>query len=261
MTPTDHVQSAAGTIVKDDGIRLAYTRAPGFRPGVLFLGGFHSTMEGVKARALDSHCRARGRAFLRFDYFGHGLSDGNAEGGTIGRWTSDALFMLDNLTDGPQILVGSSLGGWIALLTAMARPDRIAAILCISAAVDFTEHVHDVLFDDEARLELEREGRVLVPDCHGGAPFAITKNLITEARQHLLLPRRSININVPVWLIHGQQDQDIPWETSLKLAEKVAVDDVEVGLIKDGEHELSRPRDIERLLQTFDRLAANLQET
>jgi len=163
------------------------------------------------------------------------------------------------LTEGPQILVGSSLGGWIACLAALARPERIAAILCISAAVDFTEYVHNSLFDDEARRELEREGRVFVPDRYGGPPYAITKELISEARQHLLLNRPRIDIGVPVQLIHGQQDRDIPWKTSLRLAEKLASSAVEICLIKDGEHRLSRPRDIERLLATFGHLAANLQ--
>lgn len=259
MTSTDHVQCETKTIVNEDGTRIAYVHAPGFQPGVVFLGGFHSSMEGVKALALDAHCRAQGRSFLRFDYFGHGRSDGNVDEGTIGRWMSDAIFVLDNLTEGSQILVGSSLGGWIALLTGLARSDRVAAILCVSAAADFTEHVHDVLFDDEARLVLESDGQVLVPDCQGGAPFAITKNLITEARQHLLLNRSTIDIEIPVRLIQGQQDQDIPWETSLRLAEKLASTDVEVSLIKGGDHELSQQKDMDRLLQTFDCLAANLQ--
>ncbi len=251
---TDSLDREAQFATREDGTRIAYRRRTGKGPGILFLGGFRSDMEGTKARALDAHAAEAGRTFLRFDYFGHGLSDGRFEAGTIGRWTEDAVFVLDTLTQGPQVLVGSSLGGWLALLIALKRPERVAAILTVSLAADFTRHVHDVIFGDEQRRQMAHDGQVLIPDCHGGEPYAITRHLIEEAEAHFLLPRDRIAITAPVRLIHGQLDQDVPWSTSLEIAERVEARDVRVTLVKDGEHQLARPVDLALMLRELDAL-------
>lgn len=231
-------------LVGEGGDRIAYRRSPGAAPGVLFLGGLRSDMTGTKALFHEAVCRREGRAFIRFDYTGHGASDGGFEDGTIGGWLADARAVLDGLAGGPQILVGSSLGGWIAFLLAKERPDKVAAILGISAAVDFTAYVHDMLFEDKHRKQLLGEGRVLVPDCHGGPPFAITRKLVEEGRDHLLLDREAIPIRCPVRLIHARQDRDVAWDTGLRLADKLAGVDVRVVIVKDGRHQLARPGDL-----------------
>jgi pimeloyl-ACP methyl ester carboxylesterase len=248
--------AAPEALTGKDGLRLAYVRHAGRLPGVVFLGGFRSSMQGVKAVAFEAHCLARQQAFVRFDYFGHGASNGRFEDGTVGRWTDDALAVLDNLTDGPQILVGSSLGAWLAILAALQRPRRVAGLLGISAAVDFTAHLEQVLFGDEEHAQLRDRGRIDVPDCHGGPPFAITQRLIEEARHHLLLPRAELPVEMPVRLLHGQRDRDVPWQTSLQVAERLTAENVRVLLIKDGEHDLSRPADIAQAFGTLDELIA-----
>jgi pimeloyl-ACP methyl ester carboxylesterase len=239
---------------RPDGARLAYVRRAGGQPGVVFLGGLRSSMESTKAKAIETHCRAKGYAILRFDHFGHGRSDGRFEDGTIGRWADDAVAVLDHATKGPQVLVGSSLGGWLALLAAVRRPERIAALLCLSAAADFTEHLEKVLFIDAQRRQLSERGLVEIPDCHGGPPFGITRSLIEEGRKHLLLERGGIAIHVPVRLMHGQQDRDVPWQTSVRLAESIRGGDVHVILIKDADHELARAQDIACAVHHLDEL-------
>lgn len=243
---------------QSDGTRIAYRRRDGSAPGIVFLGGYRSNMGGDKARHLDGYAAASGRGYLRFDYSGHGQSDGEFEQGTIGRWTQDVLFALDALTDGPQVLVGSSLGGWLALLVAMARPERVAAILTVSLAADFTAHVRDVLFSDAHRAELEKQGRVLVPDCHGGEPFAITRRLIDEAEAHLLLTREALPITVPMRLIHARNDQDVPWSIGNEIADRVEGNDVRVTVVKDGDHQLSRDQDLALMSRELDDLYAVL---
>ncbi len=215
-------------------------------------------MGGDKAQHLDAYAAAAGRHFLRFDYSGHGQSDGEFEQGTIGGWTQDALFALDTLTDGPQVLVGSSLGGWLALLVAIARPERVSAILTVSLAADFTAHVRDVLFSDAHRAELVRHGRVLVPDCHGGEPFAITRRLIDEAEDHRLLVRETLPIAVPMRLLHARNDRDVPWSIGNEIADRVESSDVRVTVVKDGEHQLARNQDLNLMLRELDDLYAVL---
>ncbi len=233
-------------LVAPDGATIAYRHTPGKGPGVMFLTGFRSDMTGGKALALETFCRAEGRAFVRFDYTGHGLSSGAFADGTIGRWTEDALRVLDRVARGPQVLVGSSMGGWIALLLARARPERVAGIVGIAAAPDFTEDlVHDVL-DADARERLARDGRIVMPSAYDPEPCVITRRLIDEGRDHLLL-RADIPVTVPVRLIHGMEDHDVPWRTALKIAERLASADVEITLVKGGRHRLSDPPDLERL--------------
>ncbi len=240
----------SGRLDRGDGVDLAWRRVPGRGPGVVFLGGFNSDMTGSKAEALASHCAATGRAFLRFDYSGHGASGGRFVDGTIGRWAADAACALDALAEGKQILIGSSMGGWIALLlAARLRPDRVAGLIGIAAAPDFTRRMRAAL-TDEARAALARDGVWLRPSQYGD-PYPIARALIEEGEAQCLLDA-SIPLDVPVRLLHGQQDPDVPWALSLTIAERLAGADVQVVLVKDGDHRLSRPQDLALLTRTLE---------
>lgn len=233
-----------------DGTVLAYHRRPGARPGVVFLGGFTSDMTGAKATTLDYWCRGRGQAFVRFDYSGHGASSGRFADGTIGRWADEAVAVLDRLTEGPQILVGSSMGAWLMLLAALARPERIAGLLGLACAVGFTRYLLWDRLDDRLRERLRREGVISLPSSYG-EPYLIALNLIEEAERHRLLDRAELPIHGTVRLIHGMGDADVPWRISLEVAGKLATPDVRVILIKDGEHTLSRDQDLRLLTRTL----------
>ena len=231
-----------GRLDRGDGVRLAWARTAGRGPTTVFLPGFRSDMTGAKAVAVEEWCRAAGSACLRLDYSGHGGSDGAFTDGTIGRWTDDALLLVDRLTEGPLLLVGSSMGGWIALLLALARPDRVAGLIGVAAAPDFTEALMwDAMMPSE-RTRLEEDGVLPIPSAYG-EPTPVTLRLIQEGRAHLLM-QGPIGITAPVRLLHGQRDPDVPWETSLRLAERLGSMDVQVTLIKDGDHRLSRPEDL-----------------
>jgi pimeloyl-ACP methyl ester carboxylesterase len=230
-----------GRLDRGDGVELAWRRLAGKQPGVVFLGGFNSDMTGSKAEDLAAFCAAYGQAFLRFDYSGHGASGGRFEDGTIGRWVADGEAVLDALTEGPQILVGSSMGGWIALLLALRRPERVAGLVGIAAAPDFTARIEATLPPD-VRALIDRDGVWHRPSAYGD-PYPITRPLLEEGRQHLLL-QTPVPITVPVRLLHGQQDPDVPWELSLRTAAALTGQDVEVTLVKDGDHRLSRPQDL-----------------
>ncbi|MCA1909184.1 MAG: alpha/beta hydrolase [Magnetospirillum sp.] len=237
---------------------MAYRRLEGKSPGIVFLHGFHSDMEGTKALALEDMCRVQGRAFVRFDLFGHGKSSGQVEDGTISRWADDATAVLDELTQGPQILVGSSLGGWIALLTALRRRDRVAGLVGVAAAPDFTEDLMWADFTPEQRRDLIEKGHVVLPNCYEPEnPWTVPRLLIEDGRNNLLL-RDAINLHCPVRLIQGQKDADVPWRTALKIADCLASDDVEVTLVKDGDHRLSRDHDLVRLCDVVEKLVAGL---
>jgi pimeloyl-ACP methyl ester carboxylesterase len=242
---------------RDGGATIAYRRLDGKTPGVMFLGGFMSDMQGTKAVELERYCRAMGRAFIRFDYQGHGESSGNFADGTIGSWAEDALAVFDECTEGPQILVGSSMGGWTMLLTALARPKRVAGMVGIAAAPDFTEDLMWNRFDDVIRGTLERDGVYYEPSEYGDEPYTITNALIEDGRNHLLL-RRPISLHCPVRLLHGMRDDSVPWMTSSRIAEKLLAEDVRIFLIKDGDHRLSRDQDIARLKLTLDELLSEL---
>lgn len=237
------------------GTAIAYRRSPGTGPGLVFLTGFRSDMSGNKAVALERWAREEGRAFVRFDYHAHGLSGGNWEDGSIGRWRDDALAVLDQLTDGPQMLVGSSMGGWIALLLALARPERVAGLLAIAPAPDFTERMVRPRLGPAQREALERDGRFIAPSAYDPAGYPITRHLLDEARAHLLLGG-PIPIRCPVRLLHGQCDPDIPWQTSLDLAAALESKDVQTTLVKDGDHRLSRDGDLALMLRLAGELAA-----
>ena len=241
--------------IKSDGARIAYCRTPGRDPGIVFLGGYSSDMTGTKALALEAYASARGQAFLRLDYQGHGRSSGDFRDGTIGMWLSDALAVIDAETAGPQILVGSSMGGWIMLLAALHRRARVAGLVGIAPAPDFTEELMWPDLDPEQQSTLERERILHVPSEYSDTPTIITMQLIEEARGHLIL-QETIPIMVPVRLLHGMRDPDVPWRHSLRLADRLATPDVQVTLVKDGDHRLSTPCDLALLTATLDQLLA-----
>ncbi|MFQ5785488.1 MAG: alpha/beta fold hydrolase [Alphaproteobacteria bacterium] len=249
--------AAPRRLERADGHTIAYHATAGARPGIVFLGGFMSDMTGTKAMALEAFCRTRGRAFLRFDYLGHGASSGDFEDGTIGRWADDAIAVIDAATEGPLVLVGSSMGGWIMLLTALARPERVKGLIGLAAAPDFTEYLLWDDFGPETRETLLRDGVVHLPSDYGDEPYPITRALIEDGRSHLLLPD-VIALACPVRLIQGMKDADVPWRTALRLAERLASDDVEVTLVKDGDHRLSEPADLNRLCRTVAALCEQL---
>jgi len=242
-------------LTRADGSTIAYHRLGGGSPGVVFLGGFMSDMTGTKAVALEEHCRRTGRAFLRFDYQGHGASSGRFEDGTIGIWADDALAALDELTEGPQVLVGSSMGGWIMLLAALARPDRVAALVGIAAAPDFTEVLMWNRFPADLRATLQSDGVYYQPSDYSETPYPITLALIEDGRLHLLL-ERPIAVHCPVWLIHGMADAEVPWEHAPMIADRLLSQHVTVTLVKDGDHRLSRDEDLARLCRVVDQVCA-----
>ncbi|HVB16667.1 MAG TPA: alpha/beta hydrolase [Stellaceae bacterium] len=237
------------------GATIAYRRLAGRSPGIVFLGGFRSAMTGTKALFLEDYCRRRGRAYVRFDYFGHGASSGDVAAGTIGRWREDAICVIDSLTQGPQIVVGSSMGGWIMLLAALARPERIAALVGIAGAPDFTEELLWPRLTPAQRVEIIEHRGITLSSEYDPAGYRYTRALIEDGRQHLLLGG-PIPIDMPVRLLHGLADTSVPWQLSLRLAERLHSRDVAVTLVKDGDHRLSTPADLDRLAQALDALAA-----
>ncbi len=241
-----------GMLNRGDGVGLAWARLAGRGPTIVFFPGFNSDMAGSKASLLAAFCAARGRAYVRFDYSGHGRSGGAFADGTIGRWRKDALAVIDRLTTGRVLLVGSSMGGWIALLVALARQESAAAIVGIAPAPDFTEDLMWEAMAPAERKKLLNEGHILVPNPYG-APYPVARALIEEGRQHLLL-RDEIALECPVRLLHGLTDRDVPWETSLRIARRLRGGDVRLCLVKDGDHRLSRPEDLLLLEQTLGAL-------
>lgn len=232
------------------GAQLAHRFTPGKGPLIVFLPGYMSDMTGSKAVALADWARGHGRACLRLDYSGCGASGGDFLEGSIGRWTGDALAVIDHVwPDGPVLLVGSSMGGWIALLAGMALKDRLAGLVGIAAAPDFTSwglHVGEA-----ERRQLDRQGFFTRPSDYGPEPYRYSRALIADAPAHLLLDGQ-IGITAPVRLLHGQRDDAVPWRLSLDIAARLAGDDVQVRLIKDGDHRLSRPSDIAVLIDTVE---------
>lgn len=228
------------------GVSIAYVKTPatsGTLPGVVFMGGFRSDMTGTKATFLEARCRARGQAYVRFDYTGHGKSSGAFTNCTIGGWKQDALDVIDHLTEGPQIIVGSSMGGWIGLLAALARQPRIAGYIGLAAAPDFTEDIYHKEFSEEQRRHLRKTGMLYLDNAYGD-PYPLTLGLFKEAKSHLLL-KNTIPLHCPVRLIHGKKDADVPWEKSQETADKLASGDVRVIFIDEGDHRLSEPDNLE----------------
>ena len=238
--------------------RIAVRLRQGDSPGVLWLGGFKSDMGGIKAMALDRWAQEHRRAYVRFDYSGHGESGGAFTDGTIGRWLEESLAVFDACCRGPQVLVGSSMGGWLALLlvrelrrrTAPAAPSPQAApagLVLIAPAVDFTEELMWKRFPDAVKRELEIAGAWTRPSQYSEEPYLITRGLIEEGRRHLLLGGL-IETGCPVRILQGVKDPDVPWRHAVELVSRLAHDDVVLSLVKDGDHRLSRPEDIERLI-------------
>ncbi|HYE29737.1 MAG TPA: alpha/beta hydrolase [Allosphingosinicella sp.] len=231
---------------------LACRRRDGRTPTLVFLPGYMSDMDGSKATALDSWAAGKGRAMLRFDYSGCGLSGGDFEAQTLEIWRDDALAMIDSL-DGPVVLVGSSMGGWLMLLAALERPSRVAALIGIAAAPDFT----DWGFDPAQKATIRETGRLEEPSPYGEAPY-VTTRAFWESGEALKLLGDEIAIDCPVRLLHGLADADVPWRVSLRLMERLRSADVQATLIKDGDHRLSREGDLARLLATADALLETL---
>ncbi|MBV8823655.1 MAG: alpha/beta hydrolase [Bradyrhizobiaceae bacterium] len=241
--------------------RIAVRAQLGRGPGLLWLGGFKSDMRGTKAEALAAWAGQHGRACVRFDYSGHGESSGDFVDCTIATWVEDSLAVFDAFCRGPQVLVGSSMGGWIALLMLRelkrrAAPGRspaatVAGLVLIAPAVDFTEVLMWQKFPPEVKQTIERDGFWNRPSAYSAEPYRITKRLIEDGRHHLLLGGL-IEIGCPVRILQGAQDPDVPWTHAVELSSRLAQDDVVLTLVKDGDHRLSRPEDIERLLHVIE---------
>lgn len=229
-----------------EGRRIAYDRSAGRGPGVVFLGGFRSDKEGTKALALEAWARAAGRAFLRFDYSGHGQSSGDFLEGCIGDWFEDARAAILSLTQGPQVLVGSSMGGWISLLIARAHPERVAGLVTVAAAPDFTEDMR-AGFDEEQRRALARDGRVALPSDYSDEPYIITRRLIEEGRARLVLDR-PLSLPMPVRMLQGTADTDVPVAVALRLLDQAEGPDLRLTLVKEADHRFSTP-DCLRLIE------------
>jgi pimeloyl-ACP methyl ester carboxylesterase len=247
-------QQPTFTEVGEDGgrRRIAVRSRPGDGPGLFWLSGFNSDMRGTKAAALDAWAAGHGRACVRFDYSGHGESGGAFIDGTIGRWLEDTIAVFEQFCAGPQVVIGSSMGGWIALLLAREMAKRsgsrasLAGLVLIAPAPDFTEELMWKGFSPEIRQEIETQGMWLRPSEYG-EPYPITRALIEEGRNHLLLGS-AIDVGCPVRILQGAQDPDVPWQHAFALAHRLPSDDVVLTMIQDGDHRLSRPQDIARII-------------
>ena len=225
---------------------LAYHYTPGQLgsklPLLMFCGGYRSDMNGTKALYLKEQCAARGQAYLRFDYSGHGQSEGRFEDLTMGDWKSDAIDIFDHVVKGPVVIIGSSMGGWITLLLSLARPHHIKGLIGVAAAPDFTEEMHAHL-NPQQKEELSAKGHVKVPADYSLEPYNFTLSFYEEAKNHLLLRQRH-SVTFPMRFIQGKKDNDVPWRTALKIQESFQSPDFEIILIDDGDHRLSRPEDL-----------------
>jgi pimeloyl-ACP methyl ester carboxylesterase len=247
-------QEPAFIVVGQDGVArsIAVRARAGGAPGLFWLGGFNSDMRGTKAIALDAWAAGQHRACVRFDYSGHGESGGAFIEGTIGRWLEESLTVFERFCTGPQIVVGSSMGGWMALLLAREVARRgasrasLAGLVLIAPAPDFTEELMWKGFSPEVRREIETRGAWLRPSQYG-EPYPITRALIEEGRNHLLLGS-SIEVGCPVRILQGAQDPDVPWQHAFALADRLPAEDVVLTMIQDGDHRLSRPQDIARIM-------------
>jgi len=234
---------------------IAYHKIEGKenKPTIIFLGGFMSDMSGTKATELEKHCKNKNYSFIRFDYFGHGQSSGKFTDGTIGKWKQNALDVIDNLTTGKLLLVGSSMGGWLMMLAALERKERVAALLGIASAPDFTEELIWKKMDKDARKQLKENGVYNLKSDFGDDPYPITDNLIKEGRKHLIL-NDNIKIDCPVRLLHGMLDDDVPSSFSIMLGQQLTTDNMCINLVQKGDHRMSEPDDIGLIVETLDDL-------
>lgn len=249
----DALSAPPAYLARPDGLRLAYRHSAGAGPTLVFLPGYMSDMEGGKAVALHGWAQRQGRAMLRLDYAGNGASEGRFADGTLASWRDDVLLLIDRLVDGPVVLVGSSMGGWLALLVALARPKRVAGLIGIAAAPDFTQWG----FTDADKALLRTEGRIEEPAPYGDQPY-VTTRAFWESGQALRLLEGEIAIDCPVRLLQGQADPDVPWDIALRTAAQLRSSDVQTLLIKDGDHRLSRDGDIALLIRTVSTLLDSL---
>ncbi|MEM7651267.1 MAG: alpha/beta hydrolase [Pseudomonadota bacterium] len=237
------------SMLKRDGKPdLAYVHVPATQEGaqlplVMFCGGYRSNMEGTKAIYLQERCEARGQGYLRFDYAGHGRSEGAFEDGTIGSWADDAKAILDHVAKGPVVVVGSSMGGWMALLLAKARAGIVQGVVGVAAAPDFSEDLFEAL-GPEKQQELMEKGAVAIENDYSDEPYHYSRDFYEEAKSHLLLTETQA-IDFPIRLIQGMKDADVPWETAVKIQKNYKGADVDVIFVDDGDHRLSRPEDLE----------------
>ena len=241
-----------------EGRRLAFRHNPASTGKLTFVWmcGFKSDISGTKVLRLEDWANRTGHGFLAFDYSGHGESDGAFEDGTVSQWRDDALAAIDSQTDGPLVIVGSSMGGWMALLAALARPDRVKGLVLIAPAPDFTEKLMWPEFPAKAQAEIMEQGFTLRPSDYD-EPYTITRALIEDGRQWQILDG-PIGFDGPVRILQGMQDADVPWTHAARLVDALTASDLTITLIKDGDHRLSREQDIARLLATCDEMAATL---
>jgi len=240
------MNETSGHLETADGERLAWRRTQGVGPTVVWLGGYRSDMTGTKAQAIADWAQDQGQAYLRFDYFGHGASTGVFAKGTITRWREDVLAMIDSLTAGPLVLVGSSMGGWLACLAAMAKPERMHALVLVAPAPDFTEKLVEPHLTPQARAAIREQGVWLEPSPYG-EPNPITRELLEDGARWSILPG-PVPIEAPVRILQGGEDPDVPWTHALELAHAIKSPDVVFTLVKDGDHRLARPADVARLI-------------
>ena len=240
-------------LTRADGETLAVKRLRGGGPTVVWIGGFRSDMEGTKALALDSAARERGWNYVRYDHFAHGQSSGDWRKATIGRWREDAVAVIDSL-EGPVIPVGSSMGGWVALLLALARPDRLAGLVLVNPAPDFTEDLMWPGLADHERQAILREGETLVVE-DGLGEYVLTRRMFEEAREWLLL-RGDLPLAAPVHILQGRADDVVPWRRQIALIERLAGADARLDLIEGGDHRLSTPADLARLIGAIEQMRA-----
>ncbi|KAG6935179.1 abhydrolase domain containing 10, partial [Chelydra serpentina] len=255
--PACRQKSSISFLSRPDRPNLAYNKIKGKNPGVVFLPGFNSDMNGQKAVALEDFCKSLGHAFVRFDYTGCGSSDGNLQECTFGKWRKDVLSVLDELTNGPQILVGSSLGGWLMLHAAIARPEKVAALVGVAVAADYLVTTFKQL-PLEVQKEIEEKGEWKLPTKHNEEGFyCLSYEFVKEAENHCLL-RNPIPITCPIKLIHGMKDEDVPWQVSMQIADHVVSTDVDVILRKVGQHRMNEKDDMKLLVYTVDDLIDKL---
>lgn len=237
-------------LIRPDGETLAFKRVEGSGPTVVWIGGFRSDMEGTKALALDSAARERGWTYVRYDHFAHGVSSGDWRKATVGRWREDAIALIDSL-EGPVVPVGSSMGGWVALLAAMARPERMAGLVLVNPAQDFTERLMWPGLADHVRQAIVRDGEALITE-EGLGDYVLTRAMFEEARNWLLLDG-DIRIPTPVHILQGQADDVVPWRHQVQLLERLRGGDVTLERVEGGDHRLSSPADLERLIAAVER--------